>query len=1479
MAFGVRSIFDRIREEEEERQRTWAIGAQSSTFKKWMTLGQPAPGMARAMNPIGAEYLADKQKDSSLRPSTFFDSILTSLTEGVASAQQGVAQVQQQEQDQFLVQQQVDDFNAQQQALEGGILGPSQPFMPQLPEPIQRPSPEEQIAQLTAEAGGPLPDFLTQEVLSGGNIAPTQGPLGVQPAPGNPILNELLAGFATFTPEVVQERLGEVPVIGPGLEEFSKALSPLGIAAGVGGLRGPFKLAELAAEASFIPFRSATDPIDNPLLREGLPILGAIGTGALAPALGRAAGDLGTAVSRAPRPDFASEFGGGVPPFRRVPRPGEEALPPLRPDEPPARAGGELFHETSPDNALVMFQEGTVPSRGPAGRSGLFVSDSADLALGQGESKGATVVFRSDRLSTRQVTPPGQSPELAELGTNFRVEDAAPDAIIEVRFRNDALKPRLSQHLDELSRSQTQFGLDIERTAGETIIRPRQPTTPLREGVPADVAARAPDEAVAPSSKAVVTEVSPNEARVSLGDEETIFRGPDAKRRADELAGEPPVGEPPKTGLPPRGIPSAQAALDLKEETLLRPGKLTQVPGFKQFVNVVNPSVGMERQITVAYTARQATRASLETEFGALRNRVIKNLEEAWGDERLAYIGPANNKSQNTIKDFLDHPSFYDPPSPALAAAALEFDAVSDQILDRVRSGFNVNISRFQPTESGSIYTPTSAARESIEDTVDAITLRYGQSLTARQSPAKARIFDSAYDRQLAQPGFVPETDLKTLMAQHDRALASMAGNETFALGIRDLPAESAAAADEILQTKFNVSIAEGTADIIDEIRLMAFGGDVSPLSIQFLMGILSNPIVAARSLPGAARSLINPEELVKIAQREPGLVRRFTQATGRPFGEVGPEFVRRAKGIERIPGGRGLNDRLMSAVELLRYNQWKTDTFLVEKLGGATRNVADAEAANAGSKIIPALNAGERGVGVVRARLERLPVISTSFIGGPATLIKDTASGIAKLAGNRALSPAARWRGLAGREQLAIVHMVSMASTAVSAGIVSHMIFGRSPEEAARLVLDPDSPRFISIAVSKDRFIPIGGPLRSAIKAFIPRKVSEIDGVPVYVPFTGVPRWMRGKITPGLNIARGAVTNKDYFGNPIAKGEFPENVLRSVWFGVNQILPLAASDPSEAIRTGRTEPTEFGELAERGVAQLGGIDLRETSDFGKRLREEGEAIARHRDAGALTGSYDDEPTRITDLTGPDKKTFERLEPEIFQESERSLQEFGEGVLAGLSDRQRNFFRGDLVNKAKVKRDDELGDVKKQAIRGDPSDFPFRGTLEDLIRESLKTYGDVVAAGFDQFEVEAKEANSDEQRLLNRYREFEEQHQRRFRIADKEQRDAAWTSRDAAYARKFTTAEQASLVELRQVGDHELEIARGELSSSLSAYYDVDENRRESFRRKNPEIDGALWALGRTSCLTKGRNRPQAVAAWRQLYGTTPVRKDMKVCQ
>ena len=827
---------------------------------------------------------------------------------------------------------------------------------------------------------------------------------------------------------------------------------------------------------------------------------------------------------------------------------------------------------------------------------------------------------------------------------------------------------------------------------------------------------------------------------------------------------EPPTAPPgqPPTGaagqMPERGYTGAQEMIDTKEATLLRPGKATQIPVVRQALSVLNPSVTQERTVLVAYNSRLATNAVLDQAWHAQRLPIVAELEAAWKETPVKYIGPQPNPSvlqgKGALYDFLQNPELYTNVSPRLQQAVARENEYAYSVLVESRGKYGVDILPYS-VKPGGAFMPNLAAKESLERGAETVSSNYtSASLGSKFGTAKTRLYESGRERMAHDPTFVPETDVGTLLDLHDAALARMAGNETFKLGAggktlievvdethpglrqaretvnrdmanlrtrvetayrqiktlgvteerlqtaqgqlekRSMPVleridelseewgpelsylsgqarelnlrinvlrqaatevgvrrqiaqfrltdvlqadvrklepkldslrrayeganldpyvmnrktfryytrDQSAAIDKVLTTK--LPIGQTLLDVMEEIRQTAFGGDFSPATINMLLAGTADPLVAASNAKGIIQELLTNKSLTKLAQTEPEWVRRYNIAFERVLGEVTTEFRTVGKGPERIPGvksvWRTINDHSYGAAEYLRYKDWKAASeFLQRTNRGMTAAVADAEAANEWSAIMPSLNPAERGASVLQAKLERAPLISPSFIFSPIKVLKDVASGLVKLGASRELSPAARWTGLAGREQLAIIRMIQMHGTLATIGILSYMASGYSPKRSAETVLNPAGGRYMSISTGKEGYIPIGGPYRSFERAMAPRYQAG-KGIGGWVPFAGVTKWLEGKEHPTVATIAAFKANKDFMGRTIVRGDFPQNLLSGLWYAAERHMPLTGGAVSEKIRTGEAKPSDIGTLAREAGTQLAGVNFYETSPYEK---------------------------------------------------------------------------------------------------------------------------------------------------------------------------------------------------------------------------------------------------------------------------------------
>ncbi|KKL76417.1 hypothetical protein LCGC14_2045100, partial [marine sediment metagenome] len=141
-----------------------------------------------------------------------------------------------------------------------------------------------------------------------------------------------------------------------------------------------------------------------------------------------------------------------------------------------------------------------------------------------------------------------------------------------------------------------------------------------------------------------------------------------------------------------------------------------------------------------------------------------------------------------------------------------------------------------------------------------------------------------------------------------------------------------------------------GTAisDAMDTVRATAFFLDASLITIQGSLAMFFAPLVTLRHADQIVSQVFKGNALMEIAAKEPELVNAFARAQGRAFGFAGAEFFFRPI--------KFVNERLGGAVEVARYNMWKNDRQLLMKWGHSV-NVAEAEAASANSKMVPALN------------------------------------------------------------------------------------------------------------------------------------------------------------------------------------------------------------------------------------------------------------------------------------------------------------------------------------------------------------------------------------------------------------------------------------------------------------------------------------------------------------------------------------------
>lgn len=343
---------------------------------------------------------------------------------------------------------------------------------------------------------------------------------------------------------------------------------------------------------------------------------------------------------------------------------------------------------------------------------------------------------------------------------------------------------------------------------------------------------------------------------------------------------------------------------------------------------------------------------------------------------------------------------------------------------------------------------------------------------------------------------------------------------------------ERAQAIESVLKTGFNNAFIDGAIEAGNSARAIGMGPDFSPLTIQGGLGALSHPEVGIQNAAGLVKAAFsNPETMIK--DLGPDVVKRFEFATNRRLGSLSEEVVGN-RGL-RLPGQpvKKFNDALQRVVDYGSVKAWENDSNLLMKLGMESQNMADHEAANNLSKIIPRMNNYETGRSIQRVKLEGVLPTSRSFTAQPLSLAKDYASALVKIPLKQELL---------GREKLALIRATTLIGTLTTISVASALAFaeanGKNPVEAVKEVTDPSSGKFLHLIISNKGSVPLGGPLRSAFLGVFRTATTGPEGLYNYA---------KGRLQPELGAAVESATNRDFQGNPVRSGSAWDQALQTV--------------------------------------------------------------------------------------------------------------------------------------------------------------------------------------------------------------------------------------------------------------------------------------------------------------------------------------------
>ncbi len=402
----------------------------------------------------------------------------------------------------------------------------------------------------------------------------------------------------------------------------------------------------------------------------------------------------------------------------------------------------------------------------------------------------------------------------------------------------------------------------------------------------------------------------------------------------------------------------------------------------------------------------------------------------------------------------------------------------------------------------------------------------------------------------------------------------------------RYFPSDQAKLIQESLRTTDNPLL-----KFIERWRGGAFSGDISPLAIQGAVGVLTDPLGNVKTGFGGAKTAIEQHDILRAFKIDaladdiaasPDEWAQFASLRGMGLSGTPAEYA--AGFLSKIPGFDKFTEATYITVTREGFAMWKRTTSQLMKAGTPEleAKVAAIEMVN---EVYPFASASILGQSQARAMLLRAVPTSYSFIRKPIEMTSHATTGFGKLVA---------FQKLTAQEKVAVKLMVTLAASTLAASAASAWISakarGDDDDKALTEVLlaidpTPTNGKFASLVIG-DKRIPLGGPYRALFRAMYPQ---EVKGLSFPVPFAGLFNYAKNRITPSLAAQLDLIVNKDYSGQPIIKGEFPENLIRGILYEFESALPLTAGTAAEAIREGEKYRENVGQQI---ISQFMGVNM-----------------------------------------------------------------------------------------------------------------------------------------------------------------------------------------------------------------------------------------------------------------------------------------------
>ena len=424
-----------------------------------------------------------------------------------------------------------------------------------------------------------------------------------------------------------------------------------------------------------------------------------------------------------------------------------EVRPEVQPEVQPAVVEPRYYRETSPERASEFFPTTPTQLHGLSGDQ-TYLSDTPDLALGQGKNTGVLLEFDRSALKATPVKKPGQSSELQSFGQEY-IGDNAPEAYSKALKKITVSASRLeeakanSRKYDYAGRGLASgFERDLNQLEEAGWIKETNPDGSVSYTLPA---------AAAPTRE---TE-EPSIAATAIGEAEETLPAPVSTRPFPTATAEtadieaPPAGYEPEREVPAEVPPAAPIKFDIGRET------------FKQKAGRLL-SDDMQRL------------TDFEGKIAAERGAPLPRTESA-RDAFARYFGRATERLDEIDRDFMK------PIVKKVADYGLSQERIDEYLVAKSAPARNEMIARINPEmpDGGAGMSTVEAEevmRQAEEDGIlDQLEEVAGDVLTMAKATREGMVRDGLITRQQAdvweqtQPYYVP---LKGIAAGGDMAVS-----------------------------------------------------------------------------------------------------------------------------------------------------------------------------------------------------------------------------------------------------------------------------------------------------------------------------------------------------------------------------------------------------------------------------------------------------------------------------------------------------------------------------------------------------------------------------------------------------------------------------------------------------------------------------------------------------------------------------------